>query len=1083
MMCLNARSCWRRISKQLQKLLYRQSTLNQKNSVSSASVKVRYLDDPDKSEGDKKMYRALCLPNGLRAMLISDPRTNEIPHKSTSFHQEAQQKNASSTAGSSNTSLEFYNGKLAACAVLVEVGSFSEPMKFQGLAHFVEHMVFMGSEKYPGENAFDSFVTKNGGFSNASTSDEYTCFYFDVEEAHFDKSLDYFMNLMKAPLMEQDAMTRERSAVQSEFEQAFMSDDVRRDQILASLATEGYPHGTFSWGNVKSLQDEAQDIELHKALHEFRQKHYISNRMIVCLQAGLSLDELEQLLITHCSDIPSNVDQGLNVKDLHYDKAFREQFFQEVFLVKPVEDMCKVEMTWVLPPMIPYYRSKPDSFFAQLLGYEGEGSLCSYLRKRLWCMSIIAGAFDNNSIYSLFNICIYLTDEGFDHLDEVLMATFAWLKLFNDCNTLNDFYKEIQQIADNNFRFQIEVPAFQNVGTMARRIKNLPPKDVLTGFQIYFEYEEEPVNLLKQHLSSFNFNIMITSHIPYKDCKYDQKERWFGTQYTTMPIPQKWVDMWQDPQAFPDLALPPPNPFVTTDFRIHWNEAGRPQISRKPKTLIKDDKCELWFRQDDTFLLPDGFICLYFITPLVRLNVRNYMMAVVYTYLVDFCIAEQLYPAIEAGLTYRLFIGEKGLFLIVNGYNDKLPLLLEIILKVMSTLDLDPAQVVSFKELKKRQIFNALISAKSLNLDLRLSLLESQRFNMLDRYEILDTIFLDDIQFFKENFHKEMYVQGLIQGNFTEQQALDIMSKVLMNYKSEKIQNFEILNNSLVQLPLGSHYLKVKALNREDTNSIVTNYYQIGPSDIRQECLMDLVEMIVEEPLFHQLRTQEQLGYSLSIHQRIGYGVLAFIITVNSQETINRAEYVEQRIEAFRARIPELVQELSDEEFLAVRESLISGKKLADTSLEDEVMRNWNEIVNMEYFFNRIDKQIQMMNTLSKEDVLQFLADYESNHLRKLSVQVVGKQTAPVRTPTDSISSAVMSRQESTVGPGKRQGSLNELLEEVQQTISEEQLLFERMGDNIKLEFIGNSNDGSHIVDIADFKKNLYIYPVINTNP
>lgn len=46
----------------------------------------------------------------------------------------------------------------AACALCVGVGSYSDPPEIQGLAHFVEHMVFMGSEKYPKENEFDSFI-------------------------------------------------------------------------------------------------------------------------------------------------------------------------------------------------------------------------------------------------------------------------------------------------------------------------------------------------------------------------------------------------------------------------------------------------------------------------------------------------------------------------------------------------------------------------------------------------------------------------------------------------------------------------------------------------------------------------------------------------------------------------------------------------------------------------------------------------------------------------------------------------------------------------------------------------------------
>jgi len=122
-MCFRPRLGLRRITKQVQKWLNRQQY-----PMSTASVVVQYHEEPDKSDGDSKLYRALTLSNGLRAMLISDSYIDE-----PSIHRASRE--------SLNSSTENFNGKLAACAVLVGVGSFSEPQQYQGLAHFVEHMI------------------------------------------------------------------------------------------------------------------------------------------------------------------------------------------------------------------------------------------------------------------------------------------------------------------------------------------------------------------------------------------------------------------------------------------------------------------------------------------------------------------------------------------------------------------------------------------------------------------------------------------------------------------------------------------------------------------------------------------------------------------------------------------------------------------------------------------------------------------------------------------------------------------------------------------------------------------------------
>eukprot|EP00923_Selenidium_pygospionis_P011144 GHVN01019352.1.p1 GENE.GHVN01019352.1~~GHVN01019352.1.p1 ORF type:complete len:119 (+),score=5.89 GHVN01019352.1:144-500(+) len=59
--------------------------------------------------------------------------------------------------------------KVAGLSVGVKVGSFSDPSKFEGLAHFLEHMLFLGSKPYPDSQEFDKFVSSNGGSSNAFT--------------------------------------------------------------------------------------------------------------------------------------------------------------------------------------------------------------------------------------------------------------------------------------------------------------------------------------------------------------------------------------------------------------------------------------------------------------------------------------------------------------------------------------------------------------------------------------------------------------------------------------------------------------------------------------------------------------------------------------------------------------------------------------------------------------------------------------------------------------------------------------------------------------------------------------------------
>lgn len=134
----------------------------------------------DVSPNDERSYRSITLSNGLRILLASDP---------TAEH--------------------------GAAAMTVTVGAAFDP-DLPGLAHFCEHMLFLGSAKYPDESAYKKFLSAHGGRSNASTSMENTTFKFEVLAAHLLEALDIFAQFFIAPLFTASATERELNAVDAE---------------------------------------------------------------------------------------------------------------------------------------------------------------------------------------------------------------------------------------------------------------------------------------------------------------------------------------------------------------------------------------------------------------------------------------------------------------------------------------------------------------------------------------------------------------------------------------------------------------------------------------------------------------------------------------------------------------------------------------------------------------------------------------------------------------------------------------------------------------------------------------------------
>lgn len=153
--------------------------------------------------------------------------------------------------------------------------------------------------------------------------------------------------------MLRDSICRERDAVESEFQTNKNRFSSRREQLLASLGRDDHPCSLFSWGNLETLKDNITDDELYQALHEFQQRHYSAHRMHFAVQARMSLDELEALTVRYFSAIPCN---GLPAEDLTavYSErnAFRDEFYNKLFIVKPISDVSQLDITWCLPPSV-----------------------------------------------------------------------------------------------------------------------------------------------------------------------------------------------------------------------------------------------------------------------------------------------------------------------------------------------------------------------------------------------------------------------------------------------------------------------------------------------------------------------------------------------------------------------------------------------------------------------------------------------------------------------------------------------------------------------------------------------------------
>lgn len=347
----------------------------------------------------------------------------------------------------------------------------------------------------------------------------------------------------------------------------------------------------------------------------------------------------------------------------------------------------------------------------------------------------------------------------------------------------------------------------------------------------------------------------------------------------------------------------------------------------------------------------------------------------------------------------------------------------------------------------------------------------------MTRYKVLDTVTLEDMLEFAKIFPQELYIQSLMQGNITENEAVAIMESTLKVLNCSQIREKKYIEDRAVQLPQGSHYIRCHNLYEKDVNTIVTNFYQIGPASVHLEAVVNLLMMFVSEPLFDMLRTKEQLGYHVAASIRKDFGIMGYLIILNSQESKHPAHHIDERIEAFRTKMLVILDEMEQHEFDHVRNSLIKLNQVVDMSLEEEVSRNWYEITNEDYLFDRRRKEVEELRTIKKQDIINFCLNNERSNFRKLSVQVIGN-TAHLEKQLNNENIKEGQEQNSENSEFVDAISTSEINTLEKLNKSTKDVLFESLGKSLDLKFIPREGDATTISDIDDFKENLHVYPI-----
>eukprot|EP00339_Tiarina_fusa_P025559 CAMPEP_0116996806 /NCGR_PEP_ID=MMETSP0472-20121206/483_1 /TAXON_ID=693140 ORGANISM="Tiarina fusus, Strain LIS" /NCGR_SAMPLE_ID=MMETSP0472 /ASSEMBLY_ACC=CAM_ASM_000603 /LENGTH=1123 /DNA_ID=CAMNT_0004695537 /DNA_START=168 /DNA_END=3539 /DNA_ORIENTATION=- len=776
---------------------------------------------------DDRDYLAYVLRNGLKVVICSDP-----------------------------TSIE------AGAAIDVHVGACSDPIEVPGLAHFNEHMLFLGTKKYPKEDSFEEFLSANGGASNAYTASEDTVYHFTLQaeaDAKLEEGLDRFGSFFTSPLFTASATGRELNAIESENAKNLQSDNFRIYQIEKGRQNSAHPHSKFFTGNKATLLDNTkrEGLDLRNELITFYNKYYSANQMTLAVVGPQPIDTLKRMVEKGFGGIPNrNVSQPEKAWQgiiAPYGGTSVIPSFGHVVKVVPVQDLRQISVTW---PII--YRGDADrndallikqaNYAAHLIGHEGPGSLLSYLKKQGWVNSVTASSESELSDFETFEVTIGLTKRGLDYMDNIVEAVFSYIKMIRNKGIPRFVFFEVLQLEELQWRFSSKREVSGYVQSLATSLQKYPPSLCVAGRRLALTEGEGKLEGSSSPRSAFSSesqfdytrkrceefsdyltvdNAMVTVMAKSFQGQTNQKEKWYGTDFRVDPIPVATLNKWRSCADVKQLGIdfPKSNPFIPSEegLSIKYPPVPFDRFKKRsfeermthipPPAVIRDDgtngRWTVYYKPDNRFGQPKAFLVFQLLNNKVFSSAKNAALANFYEFCISDKLGEYAYDAELAGLTYDVRVVPRGVRLTFGGYSDKLQKFATYVSRKISidSADILPSNHAEFERYKD------IISRTYAAFDVKQPYAHCASFSLLamtpstfdysnqEMRKATDEASLEDLRLYVSSVWSSGKGLALVQGNLFEEEALSLVTTIDKALRFKSIESDEF-PPELTPLPL-----------------------------------------------------------------------------------------------------------------------------------------------------------------------------------------------------------------------------------------------------------------------------------------
>lgn len=883
----------------------------------------------------------LRLDNGVEAYLISDPDCDQ-----------------------------------SAAALSVEAGSWQDPKQYPGMAHFCEHMLFMGTGAYPKEFEYMHFITDHGGNVNASTWPDHTVYMFSINNEAFSGALDRFSHFFIDPLFSTSAINRELHAVDQEHAKNIENDDWRLYMILKETGNPNHPNSGFSTGNAKTLSGIPQS-----ALKSWYQEYYTPSKMHLFAISNLSIDEMVTLVIQDFSRVPQQGKPAAAITEM----MLSQKQMGKMLYIKPVRDLRSISLVWEVPQEFTMDNERGLENVAYALKAEGDNSLSGVLKKEKIAERVDIELDRMSKDQAYFRIDINLTPYGVSHIDTAINRCFQAIANLKEKGIPHYLFEERQRLALYNYEYQSREEAFEYASRIGNEllyenIDTYPLKTVQPTV-----YDPEFYSDFIQTLTPQKCLFVIVADPALTGVEPTAKEKWMQAQYTFKDIPQDKLVAWSRVHPSEQIALPGPNPFVPNSLSL-----TKGAKITTPQIIEDDDSGKVYFASDTSYLVPETSAIFSIKSPVLDGSAKKAALSALYLKALREKLIATLFFANQAGVQPSFSQDNIKLNIAVQGFSEKTPLLIKDIFSHLKQVQPTQEQF----EIYKQALLSAYDNAnKELPVFQASEQLKSLLFNDVptsqERYKALKTITYEDFAHFSQELFKKAYVEGFFYGNLSQNDAQTILSDIKTHLAAQPYPKNQHYKRQYLNLPdKDGPYLISQQTERQGNGVILV--LEEGSFTFEKRAAQQVIAKALKELFFDTLRTKQQTAYfarawdSEEEKQLLQYFAVQSS-THNARDLLARFELF---IEDFLKNLPDRI---SEEHFKELCKMLIVTLEMPPENLQSMGARLFSLAFQYDGDFNWYEKRVESLKILTYDQMKQAAEEFLSrDNSKRIAILVEG---------------------------------------------------------------------------------------------